>query len=318
MNSEQTISTVAITGALGNLGWKLLKHLARTGHFDRLIGLDIAPADPGRMTELRAISPNSSLELEIVECDLSDWHDRRWRRVLDNVEAVVHFAALNPYPNASWHEAAISFDMTLHVAHAASDSAAVRRMVFATSNHVMGRYKDNPLAETVAAGELTVDLPPAVGTLSYVGDSVVDSAAYATSKLMGERLCRALGARSMHEPVDNRISFVCVRIGWCQPGENRPETLSGSGTPGEAPADLADGPSQEEIERADTWFKGMWLSNRDFVQLFERAIVAQGRAWPDSFALVNGMSDNKGMKWSLAATRELLAYEPQDGVQSVK
>ena len=58
----------------------------------------------------------------------------------------------------------------------------------------------------------------------------------------------------------------------------------------------------------------MWLSNRDMAQLLERALVADADGWPGGFALVNGMSDNAGMAWSLEATRRLLGYRPQDGV----
>ena len=309
MNSSNTIQSAAVTGALGNLGWKLLCHLAQSGRFTRLVGLDIVAAGQEKRDQLVALSPNGSIDVEFVECDLTDWHDQRWQNALNTVESVVHFAALNPYPDATWLEAAISYDMTLHIVNAACDSPTVERVIFATSNHVMGRYKDLPLAETVAAGALTEELPPGVGTVSFVGDEVVDSTAYATSKLMGERLCRASGART-----NGATTFVGIRIGWCQPGENRPETLSASGTPGEEPVELPDGSEKDEVERADRWFRGMWLSNRDFVQVFEKAIVADGSKWEDGFALVNGMSNNNGMKWSLEKTLNLLGYEPEDDV----
>lgn len=313
MPTSNNVSSVAVTGALGNLGWKLLSHLAQTGRFTRLVGLDIVAASPDKVAALVALSPDDSLNVEFIECDLTNWHDTRWQEALGTVESVVHFAALNPYPDATWLEAAISYDMTLHIVNAAVDSPTVERVVFATSNHVMGRYKDRPLADGIGKGELTEDLPPGVGTVAYVGDDVVDSTAYATSKLMGERLCRASGARSANSSI-TPTSLVGIRIGWCQPGENRPETLSGSGTPGEAPVELPDGPEKEEIERADKWFKGMWLSNRDFVQIFEKAITIDGSDWVDGFALVNGMSKNRGMKWSLERAEALLGYEPEDNV----
>lgn len=305
------VSSVAVTGALGNLGWKLLSHLAQTGKFSRLVGLDIVAAPPEKAEALLTLSPNKSLSVEFVECDLTNWHDSRWQDALKTVESVVHFAALNPYPDATWLESALSYDMTLHIVNGAVASPTVERVVFATSNHVMGRYKDSPLAESIGAGELTEELPPAVGTISFAGDEVIDSAAYATAKLMGERLCRASGARSANTSV-TETSFVCVRIGWCQPGDNLSTTLSGSGIPGEDPVELPDGPEKDEVERADKWFKSMWLSNRDFVQLFEKALTVDGSDWPDGYLLVNGMSNNHEMKWSLERTRTALGYEPQD------
>jgi len=223
---------------------------------------------------------------------------------------------LNPYPDATWEEAAISYDMTLHIVNASVESPLVERVVFATSNHVMGRYKDRPLADSIGPGELTVDLPPGVGTISYGDGEVVDSTAYATSKLMGERLCRASGARSATDSC-TKTTFVGVRIGWCQPGENRPDTLSASGIPGEAQVELPDGPEKEEAERAEHWFKGMWLSNRDFGQLLEQALIVDGSTWEYGFTLVNGMSDNQGMKWDLEKARNVLGYDPQDDVFAV-
>ena len=46
----------------------------------------------------------------------------------------------------------------------------------------------------------------------------------------------------------------------------------------------------------------------------EKAITTNGTDWDDGFALVNGMSNNTGMKWSLAWSRSLLGYEPEDDV----
>jgi len=53
----------------------------------------------------------------------------------------------------------------------------------------------------------------------------------------------------------------------------------------------------------------MWISDRDFLQLVERAMLT-----PDiRFAVLNGESNNPGMRWDLSETRRLLGYMPQDG-----
>jgi nucleoside-diphosphate-sugar epimerase len=243
--------------------------------------------------------------VEWVQADLADWRDHRWREVVERSEGLVHLAAVNPYPEATWQEAALSLDLTLHLVNAALDSGRVRRVVFATSNHVMGRYKDDPLWEQVGPGELSTALPPGTGTVWHTGERPMDSTPYATAKLYGERVCQAAAARA-----GSRVTFAAIRIGWCQPGENRPETLSAAGTPTQSQAGAVAG----ELARADRWFREMWLSNRDFLQLFTRALTADGRDWPGGYALVNGMSGNRGMKWSLAETRRWLGYEPQDDV----
>jgi nucleoside-diphosphate-sugar epimerase len=298
---------VAVTGILGNLGWKLTRHLAALG-YPSVVGLEARPPAPGQLEAMRGHAqdqPDGPTQIEVVECDLLDWHDARWRRVLEQVDAVVHFAAQNPYPEATWDESNASFDMTLNLAHAAAD-AGVDRLVFATSNHVMGRYKDPPLSDAVDPGQLHTDLETGVGTLWHTGEQAMDSTVYAVAKNAGERLCRALGARAQ-----GQTTFACIRIGWCQPGDNSPKTLSAAGTPTQS-GGPPQGVDPDEYCRADDWYKQMWLSNADFLQLFEKAIAADGKDWPGGSIIVNGMSANTGMKWDLTATKKYLGYEPQD------
>jgi len=104
------------------------------------------------------------------------------------------------------------------------------------------------------------------------------------SKLVGERMGRSYHARW-------GLSVVCLRIGYCQRGENRP------------------GPQM----KMGLWGQAMWLSDRDFCQGVERAALAEGIG----FAVVNLMSDNPGMRWDIAATRRILGYAPRDGTAPV-
>jgi hypothetical protein len=135
----------------------------------------------------------------------------------------------------------------------------------------------------------------------------MDSTAYAVAKFAGERVCRAVAYQTAGE-----TSFVCVRIGWCQPGENRPETLSASGSPTLQSSTSRLDP--EMLARTEAWFKEMWLSNRDFVHLFEQALIADAAVWPAPYIVVNGMSANSGMKWSIEDTKKWLDYQPLDDV----
>jgi nucleoside-diphosphate-sugar epimerase len=303
-------NSVAITGALGNLGWKLLRHLAENGPIEQLVGLDIREPDAARARTLDELAQRNSTahrppRVRLVPCDLRNWDDRRWRDAVDSVDAVVHFAAFNIWPDAPWPAALVNFDMNLHVALAATQSARVRRFVFASSTHATGRYKDPPLADTVGPGGLRTDLDTYVGTVWYDGARTIDSTAYGASKATGERICRVLATASRGRP-----TFVSVRIGWCQHGENTPERIAISWEQ-DRPVQKQDPPSWSSDLR---WFKEMWLSDRDFAQLFERAILADGSGWPDGFISVNGMSGNSGMKWSLDEARKWLGYAPQDDV----
>ena len=305
--------SVAVTGGLGNLGTKLLLQLARTSPCPLLIGLDVRPPSSEQLETLQAAAAQNRTgatpAVELLECDLTDPHDSRWRDALQRVQAVVHFAARNPYPDASWDDAAVSIDITLNVALAAADSPSVERFVFATSNHVMGRYKDNPLAATVGPGTLRPDRPLGVGTVWEKTEPPLDATAYSTTKMVGERICQALGTRA-----NGSTTFVSVRIGWCQPGANLPETLNATGEPSAQSGTAESHPDPEGYRRAERWFRLMWLSDRDFAHLFDRAINADASQWPASAIVVNGMSDNTDMAWSLDETRRYLGYQPLDDV----
>lgn len=104
---------------------------------------------------------------------------------------------------------------------------------------------------------------------------------YGMSKLMGERV----GA---HYAAAHGMTVVCTRIGWTQwTHGNRPGRHMSMGR----------------------WGQLMWLSDRDFLEGMTAAAVAPVQG----FAIVNLMSNNPGMRWSLEETRAVLGFMPQDG-----
>jgi uronate dehydrogenase len=250
------MGTVLITGASGNLGGKLRRHLE--GRYPlRLLDRDPA-GDPA-----------------VLAADLSVWGS--WADAFAGVDVVVHLAA-DPTANQTW-AALIAPNLDALVnAYLAAVRHGVRRFVFASSNHVMGGYKDRP-----EAGPITTELPPLPGTRYQVSGEARSSDAYAAGKLFGERLGACLAAA-------HGLEVIAVRLGWVWRGDNRPEDL---------PADR------------ERWYHEMWLSNRDFCQLMERCLLAE---LPQRFVIVNGMSANAGMRWDIDETRRLLGYAPADDV----
>jgi uronate dehydrogenase len=249
--------TVLITGATGNLGTKL------RGHLEGRYALRLLDIDPRGDTR-------------VIQADLSRW-DRNWVDALQGVDVAVHLAA-NAMAHQSW-QAVIgpNIDATINLFQAAVQGR-VKRVVYASSNHVMGGYQDEP-----ALLRLTTDIPPYPGTRYWVGEEFRDSTPYAAAKLFGEQLGKGTAGAF-------GLSVIAVRIGWVRPGENRAQDIP--------------------VERGP-WFRYMWLSNRDFCQLMERCIVAD---LPDRFAVVNGMSANTDMRWDIEYTRRLLGYAPRDDV----
>lgn len=249
--------TVLITGAAGNLGAKLRAHLQ--GRYALRL-LDLDPRGDG----------------SILRADLSRW-DAGWLDQFRGVDTVVHLAA-DPTAQQTWEKLiGPNIDGVINVFQA-SVRAGVRRVVFASSNHVMGGYQHDPQVRL-----LTTDLPPRPGTQYVVDGEPRDSTPYASAKLFGERLGK--GYADAHG-----LSVLAVRIGWVRPGDNRAADV---------PADRGE------------WFRLMWLSNRDYCQLMERCLTADPSI---RFAVVNGMSANTGMRWDIDSTRRLLGYEPQDDV----
>ncbi len=307
---------ICITGALGNLGQKLIRHLLPHPAITRLTGVDTHPASARVASELLAAVPAGRVpaQLSFIQGDLRAWSDAGWREPLNACDAVVHLAAQVPSPEATWNDAACSLDMAVNMGLAAVASRRCTRLVFATTNHVMGRYKDEPLADTIGAGELTPTMPYGVGTVVNMGaQNSADSTPYAAAKFAGERVYRALAQADMGR---GDTEFVCIRIGWCSEGDNHPLALNPTGVPSaEDVSGQTTGTSAEwqaEYRRADRWFKEMWLANDDFTHLLECALLADSAHWPSPYICVNGMSGNTGMKWSLAETHTLLGYEPRE------
>lgn len=287
---------------MGNLGWKATVALAEDSRFSHVIACDLSEPSDEQARRLESCSG-----VEFVRCDLSRWHDMRWRRRMLDVDGVIHFAAQNPFPEATWQDVAVSMDLTEHLVSSMLASYKRQRLVYISSNHVMGGYKDTLFGPTEAAGQLTTCLEPAVGTTWFSGVKTIDSTGYATVKLAGERTSRVATLAT-----SGRITSVNVRIGWCQPGENHPQTLSAAGSitiEGDRSSDR-----DEQLIETDRWFQEMWLSNQDFGQLMICSLLADSKNWAEPSITVNGMSNNRGMVWSLEEGRSGLRYEPVDDV----
>lgn len=197
----------------------------------------------------------------IVAADIGVW-DKSWAKLFKGVDTVLHFGA-SPYGNSTWEMVmGANIRGTQNVLRAAR-AAKVRRVVFASTNQVMLGYRFDEAVTSV-----TTDLPPK------------PLSPYGISKLMGEEMGRAFAE-------ETGISFIALRIGYFQRGENKPGPHMGIGA----------------------WGQSMWLSNRDMMHALDRAIEVEDVP----FAVVNLVSNNPGMRWDLKYTRKVLGYKPKDG-----
>ena len=125
--SKKKKKRVVITGCCGNLGRKLGAYLQERGV--EVVGIE-HPDYCAKGSE-----PPCD---RVVQGDAQQPGGVPWRRVLAGADAVVHFSAVNPYPNCSWAESGASMDHAFNVALAAAD-AGVPRFILASSNHASCR-----------------------------------------------------------------------------------------------------------------------------------------------------------------------------------
>lgn len=192
------------------------------------------------------------------------------------VDAVVHLAA-SAAVDSSWEEIVHDNVIGTYNVFEAARRAGADRVVFASSNHVVGMYEVEGAPEIY---ELTdrrmydhrVELRP---------DSL-----YGVSKAFGE----ALG-RYYHERHGLRV--FCLRIGAVVPDEDQ----------------VAAGGHDQGVDCAvGNRLRAVWQSQRDCVQLIARCLEANDVGW----AIVYGISNNPRQFWDISHARSVLGYSPRD------
>jgi NAD+ dependent glucose-6-phosphate dehydrogenase len=173
------IMRILVTGASGHLGHKLSTHLVAAGH--QVMGLDLQSRSDG--------------PFPVIAADLSR-HSETWTAAFAGQDAIIHLAA-DRAPEAEWTSVIPNnIDAVLNLFEAAR-SHKVPRIVFASSNWVLGGYR-------FAEGPLSADTTPHPVN------------AYGMSKLMGERI-------GSHYAAVHGITVIATRIGWTQwTHNNRP------------------------------------------------------------------------------------------------
>lgn len=232
---------VIVTGSTGNLGAKAVAAL------NQLPGCEIV-----------RLGRNTAREAGVITADL-ERYDVGWARHFAGADAVLHLAA-DPKPVADWATVTpLNIDLSLNVFRAAEEGR-VGRVIFASSNWVLGGYR-------FRRDRLAAALPPRPIN------------PYGASKLFIERYGVSFAART-------GIAVLTLRIGYCQPGGNRPGTHMAFGR----------------------WGQEMWLGNRDWEQAVIKAVTSpfQGAA------VLNIVSANEGMRWDLDEARAAIGYVPAE------
>lgn len=239
------------------------KRILITGSTGNLGAKAIACLERQPEVEVVRIGRNASGDPGVIAARL-EAYDSAWARHFQDVDAVLHLAA-DPRAAGDWSSVCpLNIDLALNVFRA-SEENGVRRFVLASSNWVLGGYR-------FRFDRLNAALPP------------LPVNPYGASKLFLERYGLSVAARA-------GMAFLALRIGYCQPGENRPGPHMAFGR----------------------WGQEMWLGNRDW----EQAVVKSTIAPFEGAAIVNIVSRNDGMRWDLGEARAAIGYEPMEASKPV-
>lgn len=160
--------TILMTGAAGGLGQAMRERLKSNCRLLRLS--DLAPMSPAQVGE------------EVVQADLAD--AQAVHQIVRGCQAIVHFGGVST--EQPWQPILQANIMGAYHLYEAARAHGVRRIVFASSNHVMGYYRQSEVVDALS--------PPRPDGL------------YGLSKAFGEDLSRLYFDR-------HGIETACVRIG---------------------------------------------------------------------------------------------------------
>ena len=243
---------VLVTGAAGQIGGIIRDKL---GYRYDLVGLD--KTDCGWRNAFIA--------------DLADLD--AIRQAFEGADAVVHLGA-DPRPRADWESVLANNIVGTRNVYEAARIAGARRVVLASTNHVVGYYplKDDPY-KAIYDGRLGEVRRPF--RMLDDRDSRPDGL-YGVSKSFGESL-----GSYYHDEFG--LSVISLRIGWVMTPDD----------PRFHPAALS-----------------LWLSHRDAAQLIRKAVEAPPSV---GCAVVYGMSRNALRIWDIESGERLIGFAPQDG-----
>jgi NAD+ dependent glucose-6-phosphate dehydrogenase len=199
----------------------------------------------------------------------------------DGIDTVVHMAASSAV-GSTWEDVLPSNLVGTYTVFEAARRAGVAQVIFASSNHTVGTNEN-----LYAPALYELDHPL---VLTETSELRPDSL-YGVSKVYGEAMARYY--------VDHHgLKAACLRIGTVQDPEapGHPHNLW------KPERDTEDG-----IEAKRLRIRATWLSERDCVQLIERAIDAD-LDWFVGY----GISNNPRQFWDIQHAREVLGYKPQD------
>ncbi|HVA37639.1 MAG TPA: NAD(P)-dependent oxidoreductase [Candidatus Dormibacteraeota bacterium] len=253
------MARIAVTGSNGTIGVPLCQDLRAHGH--EIVRVDLSDADV--VADVRDLA---ALERAFTGC-----------------ETVVHLAGVVDV-SASWEDVfSINIGGTYNAFEAAR-RAGCKRVIFASSNHAVGRF------EVEAKPGI---YEPAAGIVVGTGAPIRPDSLYGVWKAFGENLGR-------YYSETHGVQVACMRIGSITKEDDpkHPSVRNSSGW-----LALTD---EQKFKR----YAATWMSQRDLARLV-RAILEHDVA----FAIVYGVGDNATRFWDLEPGRAIYGFWPLDGTK---
>ena len=254
MRDKIQVHKIAITGAAGLIGRVLVGGL-------------------GERYSVSGLDRNGSRRGAVRRVDMA--RPRRLASLFEGIDTVVDLAAL-PSARTTWKEVWENNLPATMNAFEAARLAGVRRVVFASSNHVTGGYEREPPYAAIVAGEYD-GLDPRETPLIQTSWPLRPDGAYAIGKALGEAAAR-------YYSDEHGLSAICLRIGTVN-AEDRP--------------------------RAPRHFVTL-LSHADLLRLVEAAVTAPAEV---RYGVYYGVSRNRWRFWDVANAAEEIGFEPQDDAE---
>lgn len=192
-------------------------------------------------------------------------------RAFQGIDVIVHMAA-NPDEFSSWETIVPSNVLGALFVYEACQQAGVKRIIQASSLMVNWGYRGAEPYKAITEGRLA-DVPARIPIVTKDMPTHPQDV-YSCSKVWAEALARTYSDRC-------GLSALCLRIGWVVAEDRVPE-------PNEGP---------------------IWCSQRDIVQLVEKAIHAPAEL---KFDIFYGVSNSKYRWVDIEHGRQVLGFEPQD------
>jgi len=230
--------------------------------------------------------PNNPSDSQFIQGNLDDINILA--KAMDGCNAVIHLAAASDI-NSSWDEVLKENIKGTNNVLEAARITGVERVVFASSNHVVGMYEVEHAPEIYELGHnhlLTQDA------------NVRPDSFYGVSKVFGENLGRFYAE-------NGGPRFYAIRIG-ALVHEDHPYAHAERGViSGEWERDSSQ--YNLKVKR----LKSLWISKRDFVQLINLCLEYNAPCY-DSFYAVS----NNPRRWlDIEHPRRKLGYKPQDNAE---